>query len=122
MNLSAARIFVRDIAEAKNFYANDLGLVVETYDSVHGVCIFDTGSTKLIVESVAADAPEDEQILVGRFTGLSFPVEDIALKHRQLLAAGVKFTAVPERQFWGGWLATFEDPSSNEIQLVQHAA
>ena len=45
---------------------------------------------------------------VGRFTGLTFPVEDIQSKYRQLSAAGVEFTGDPERQYWGGWLATFQ--------------
>ena len=59
---------------------------------------------------------------MGRFTGLSFPVEDIHAKYRQLSAAGVEFSGEPERQYWGGWLATFKDPSGNGLQLVQQPA
>lgn len=120
MKLSAARIFVRDVAEAKRFYADVLELSLKADGSEHGYCVFDTGGgTQLILEAVAADAPADDQALVGRFTGLSFATEDIHLKHRELLARGVPFSGEPELQFWGGWLATLKDPSGNGVQLVQ---
>jgi predicted enzyme related to lactoylglutathione lyase len=119
MNLGAARIFVRNVAEAKSFYADRLGLTLESCRADHGVCIFDTGNTKLIIEAVAPDAPADDQALVGRFTGLSFPVEDIVSKYQQLRSLGVEFSGTPEKQYWGGWLVTFKDPAGNGLQLVQ---
>jgi predicted enzyme related to lactoylglutathione lyase len=94
MNLGAARVFVHDIVEAKAFYTERLGLTVEAADEEHGFCMFDTGATKLIIEAVGSE-DEDGHELVGRFTGLSFPV---------------------------GWLATFQDPSGNGLQLVQQPA
>jgi predicted enzyme related to lactoylglutathione lyase len=107
MNLGAARIFVRDIAEAKSFYTQRLGLTVEVADEEHGFCMFDTGTTKLIVEAIGGEDDEG-RALVGRLTGLSFPVEE--------------FTGTPEQQYWGGWLATFKDPAGNRLQLVQQPA
>jgi predicted enzyme related to lactoylglutathione lyase len=121
MNLGAARVFVREIAEAKAFYSQQLGLTVEAADEEHGFCMFDTGATKLIIEALSSEDDESHQ-LVGRFTGLSFPVADIHAKHRQLSAAGVEFSGAPEQQYWGGWLATFKDSSGNGLQLVQQAA
>jgi predicted enzyme related to lactoylglutathione lyase len=121
MNLGAARVFVRDIGEAKVFYSQRLGLVVEAADEEHGFCMFDTGATKLIIEAIGSEDGESRE-LVGRFTGLSFPVADIHAKHRQLSAAGVEFSGAPEQQYWGGWLATFKDPSGNGLQLVQQPA
>jgi uncharacterized glyoxalase superfamily protein PhnB len=59
---------------------------------------------------------------VGRFAGLSFPVEDIQYMHRQLSAVGVEFSGAPQQQYWGGWLATFKDPAGNSLQLVQQPA
>ena len=73
----------------------------------------------MVVETVADDAPEEDKVLVGRFTGLSFTVKDIAQKHKELVALGVPFTGKPERQLWGGTLATLQDPSGNELQIVQ---
>jgi predicted enzyme related to lactoylglutathione lyase len=119
MNLAAARVFVRDIKEARAFYSQRLGLAVESGDDDHGFCMFDTGNTKLIIEAIGSEDGEEGRELVGRFTGLSFPVEDIHAKHRQLAAAGVEFSGAPEQQYWGGWLATFRDPSGNSLQLVQ---
>ena len=122
MNLSAVRVFVKDVAEAKLFYAERLGLRMTLGDLEHGVCIFDAGGAQLIVEAVPDDAPEDEQVLVGRFTGVSFSVDNIASKHQQLLSQGVEFFGMPEQQYWGGWLATLKDPAGNQLQLVQAAA
>lgn len=77
------------------------------------------GRTELVVETVADDAPEEDKVLVGRFTGLSFTVQDVAKKHKELVALGVLFTGLPEKQLWGGTLATLQDPSGNELQIVQ---
>jgi predicted enzyme related to lactoylglutathione lyase len=122
MNLSAVRVFVKDVGEAKAFYAERLGFKVTLWDLDNGVCIFDAGAVQLIVEAVPEGAPADEQVLVGRFTGLSFAVDDIAAKHHDLFASGVEFSGAPEQQYWGGWLATLKDPAGNELQLVQAAA
>ena len=86
MNLSGARIFVRDLVEAKRFYTEVMELSLKADGSEHGYCVFNTGGTQLIVEAVAPDAPADDQALVGRFTGLSFATEDIHLKHEELVS------------------------------------
>jgi catechol 2,3-dioxygenase-like lactoylglutathione lyase family enzyme len=108
MNLNTARIFVRDITRAREFYAQQLGLKLNAADLARGYCVFNAGNCELVVEAVAPDAPADEQALVGRFTGLSF-----------LVTRGVVFTGAPQRQFWGGTLATLRDPDGNELQIVQ---
>ena len=118
MKLSTARVFVRDIHTAKHFYAQLLGLPLKADGSAHGYCVFG-GATDLVIEVVATGAPQDEQVLVGRFTGLSFAVQDVQAKYDELSAAGVSFCGLPERQVWGGILATFSDPSGNELQIVQ---
>jgi lactoylglutathione lyase len=119
MELNTARVFVKDIHVAKRFYANTLGLQLKADGSEHGYCVFKTGSTELVVEHVAPDAPPEDKRLVGRFTGLSFTVQDVAAKHKELESLGVNFTGPPEKQFWGGILANLQDPSGNELQIVQ---
>jgi predicted enzyme related to lactoylglutathione lyase len=119
MELNTARVFVRDIDVAKRFYSSQLGLALKADGSQHGYCVFRAGNTDLVVEVVADDAPEEDRVLVGRFTGLSFAVQDISEKYGQLVALGVPFTGAPEKQFWGGILATLQDPSGNELQIVQ---
>ncbi|TDO95769.1 VOC family protein [Marinomonas balearica] len=119
MNLSAARVFVRNIEDAKAFYEN-IGLTLECYSSDTQVCIFNTGKTKLILELLTESESNSEQSLLGRFTGLAFDISDIFAKYEQLKLSGVEFSGQPEQQHWGGWLATFLDPSGNELQLVQY--
>jgi len=120
MNLNAIRVFVRDLEAAQSFYSDSLGLPLKAGGNSFGFCVFDAGNAQLIVESVPDDAPQDEQVLVGRFTGLSFAVPDVEAKHEELTARGVQFTGVPERQSWGGVLATFRDPEGNEMQIAQY--
>jgi catechol 2,3-dioxygenase-like lactoylglutathione lyase family enzyme len=119
MELRTARVFVNDLEAARRFYASLLGLPLKADGSAYGYCVFQAGPTELVVEAVAADAPEEERALVGRFTGLSFTVTSVAERHAHLSALGVPFTGAPERQAWGGVLATFQDPSGNELQIVQ---
>ena len=119
MELNTARVFVKDILAAKQFYAEKLQLQLKADGSEHGYCVFKSGSTELVIETVADDAPEEDRALVGRFTGLSFTVQDAGATHRELLARGVQFTGEPEHQFWGGILATLKDPSGNQLQIVQ---
>jgi catechol 2,3-dioxygenase-like lactoylglutathione lyase family enzyme len=120
MNLTTARLFVSNIEDARDFYAHTLGLRLLADGSRFGYCVFAAGPISLVVESVAPDAPADDQILVGRFSGLSFAVDDIAKTHRELADKGVVFTEEPERQAWGGIVATFKDPAGNQLQLAQH--
>jgi len=119
MNLNTARIFVRDLARAREFYARKLGLRVTAENLGAGYCVFDAGNCELVVESVAADAPAEDQALVGRFTGLSFRVPSIHVAHQDLVAQGVVFTGAPALQHWGGTLATLRDPDGNEFQIVE---
>ena len=46
-------------------------------------------------------------------------VKDIHAEHERLVSKGVEFTRPPEREHWGGWVATFSDPDGNTIQLLQ---
>jgi predicted enzyme related to lactoylglutathione lyase len=119
MKLSAARVFVHDLKAAHDFYAARLGLRQTAGGAATGYCVYDAGTAQLVVEAVEPDAPEDEHALVGRFTGLSFAVADIAARFRELQALGIHFVAAPAKQGWGGMLATFTDPSDNQLQLVE---
>jgi len=119
MELNSARVFVRNLAEAQLFYGSLLGLPLKAGGAEHGFCVFAPGSTQLVVEPVNQEDPEDEQELVGRFTGLSVSVPSVAAKYEELRALGVHFTGEPKVQAWGGTLATFRDPAGNELQLVQ---
>ena len=119
MKLSTARIFVTDLAEARSFYEKALALPLKVDGESSGFLVYGSGAFDLVVEAVPVDAPADDQVLVGRFTGLSVTVPDIHSKYAELLARGVAFSGTPELQAWGGTLATFMDPAGNGLQLVQ---
>ena len=121
MRLSTARIFVRDLEAARSFYRDKLGLALRAQSASLGYCVFESGAAQLVVEAVPDGAPDDEQVLVGRLTGLSFTVENVAAAYQHLVSLDVPFTGTPEVQAWGGTLATFKDPAGNELQLVQMA-
>jgi catechol 2,3-dioxygenase-like lactoylglutathione lyase family enzyme len=117
LKASALRVFVDDLAAARHFYGTVLGLPVK-WEWEETAVGFDFG-IDLIVELVGRDAEPEDQGLVGRFTGASIEVENIAAAHAQLTARGVTFIGSPERQPWGGVLAHFRDPSRNVLTLVQ---
>lgn len=119
MNLNTVRVYVRDIHRAKAFYGQVLGLKLRTDGSLQGHCVFDAGNCELVVEAVAPAAPPEAQARVGRFTGLSFRVDDIGATHLDLGRKGVVFSGPPQREFWGGLVATLRDPEGNELQIVQ---
>ena len=50
---------------------------------------------------------------------INLAVDDIHAVHERLRAAGVTFSRPPEQERWGGWVATFEDPDGNTLQLLQ---
>ena len=112
------RRFVDDLAEARSFYAGILKLPLTVDDEPSGCCVFKAGEVDLVMESVPTDAPAEDRALIGRFTGLSFDAPDFQAAYVELLGKGVAFAGAPERQAWGGTLATFLDPAGNGLQLV----
>jgi len=50
---------------------------------------------------------------------VNLAVDDIRAAHARLVGAGVTFRRPPEREAWGGWVATFADPDGNTLQLLQ---
>jgi predicted enzyme related to lactoylglutathione lyase len=120
MNIVAFRTFVNDIEAAKYFYKTQLGLSIKADGSHNGYCVFESAGIDLVVECVDGDAPKEERAYVGRFTGISFGVADIQTSYRLLRSQQVRFEGEPEKQDWGGWIATLFDPSNNQLQLVEY--
>jgi predicted enzyme related to lactoylglutathione lyase/SH3-like domain-containing protein len=69
--------------------------------------------TLTIHDSVEGPAADPLRVMV------NLAVDDIAAEHQRLSAAGVAFLRAPEREPWGGWVATFPDPDGNLLQLLQ---
>lgn len=116
MKLSAVRVFVDDLDTARRFYRDVLDLTIK-WEFENSAIGLDAG-VDLIVETVERDAPAEDRVLVGRFVGCSFMVDDIQATYERLSAKGVRFTSLPERQPWGGILAHFEDGDGNILTLV----
>jgi len=94
MRLQGLRIFVDDLAAARQFYHEILELPIDQ------------------------DAEAEDRALIGRFVGCAIAVDDIAATYAALTAKRVKFTGPPERQPWGGVFAHFEAPSHNVLTLL----
>ncbi|WP_319532354.1 VOC family protein [uncultured Cohaesibacter sp.] len=116
MHVTAFRIFVRDLAAARDFYANSLKWPMIWDRSEQGAVGFEPGMLVIIEEE---DARGPQASLIGRFTGLSLVVDNLPDLYKDLKARGVPFVAPPERQFWGGYLAHLIDPSGNIVSLVE---
>lgn len=114
LKIAAVRLFVDDMAAARGFYADLLGL--RPVDTEPSVLIFDAGPL-LIIEP--ADEEGRREGLVGRFAGVSFAVADIQALHARLAASGCTITGPPERQPWGGTLMHVADPSGNVVSFVE---
>ena len=112
--IGAIRIFVRDLARAREFYAGLLRLP-ERLDGEE-FSAFRLSGVDIVIE-VATD---DQAEMVGRFTGFSFAVPDIDAALSELRDAGVDITGAAEKQGWGGILAHIADPDGNELTLVQY--
>ena len=113
MKLAAVRLFVEDLAAARSFYADLLGLRPVSLEA--SALLFDVGPL-LIVEP--ADDEARAEGLVGRFTGISLRVDDIDALHASLKSS-CTIVGPPERQAWGGTLMHVKDPSGNVVSFVQ---
>lgn len=117
MKLYAVRIFVHSWQEACEFYRDKLQLSERFRSDDYGWAEYDLGGPCFGIQR-AGDKDEEGGELVGRFVGVSLRVEDIDAAYRDLQARGVKFTAAPEKQPWGGSLAHFADPDNNILTLL----
>ncbi len=115
--IDAIRVFTFDMAAARPFYTETLGLKATL--TTDDIAIFDTGGARLILETADRD-DADERDLVGRFVGLSFTVDNIDGVCTELRNRGARLDNPPAQQDWGGTLAHVKDPDGNILTLVQY--
>ena len=103
-----------DIERLAGFYRDVLELPV--HSARPEFVAFDFGGVRLNVglhSHVAGRAKDALRVMV------NLGVADIHQVHETLAARGVDFMRRPEREHWGGWVATFSDPDGNVLQLLQ---
>jgi catechol 2,3-dioxygenase-like lactoylglutathione lyase family enzyme len=109
---------VNDIAAAKKFYGETLGLrVTEEHDQL---MLHIAGGTDILVYPKEDHTP-------ATFTILNFPVQDIEKAVDELVARGVRFERYPhlkadEKGIFregGPLIAWFTDPAGNVLSVLQ---
>lgn len=99
------------------FYRDTLRLPLHS-ERPHFVA-FQLGPARLSVglhSQVQGPAKEPVRVTV------NLAVDDIHTVYDELTAHGVAFVRPPEREHWGGWVASFRDPDGNLLQLLQQPA
>jgi len=109
--LHSFAIFVSDIARAREFYVNTLGLPVVASGSF-GFQLLES-TPHLSVHP--AEHPE-ARAMVGRHTGITFEVDQLLEFCSALGERGVKFIAEPTQQGFGV-MALVADPDGNVLAL-----
>ena len=106
-------IFVTDLAKAKSFYADLLGLPVAGQSEM--LIEFFPGAATTLGVSLALH--EDSRSLVGRHTGITLKVEKIVAVCETLKDGGVYFVEPLESGPWGK-MAVVQDFDGNMMALV----
>ena len=107
-------IWTDNMAAMAAFYRDTLGLPLHS-ERPHFVA-FEWGEMRFSIgehSGVHGNNAEPDRIMV------NFGTPDIHALYERLTAAGVRFVRPPEREHWGGWVATFEDPDGNLLQLLE---
>lgn len=110
-------VFVRDLERSIAFYRDVLDLTPQYADPAFGYASFEAGPIRIGLAAVPEGS--ENAHLAGRHTGVGLGVTDLARSHAVLAERGVRFTAAPEKQPWGGFMALFEDPDGNVFYLDQ---
>ena len=107
-------VWTGDLDRLAAFYRDTLEL---TPHSVRPDFVaFRWGDMRLSVgthSGVDGDTREPHRIMINLATS------DIQAAFDRLTARGVRFVRPPEQEHWGGWVATFQDPDGNTLQLLQ---
>ena len=113
-SLAGAIIWTEQLDRMASFYRDTLRLPVHS-ERPYFVA-FQLGAARLSVGTHSeVHGPARESVRVTVNLGVS----DIHAAYRELTARGVAFVRPPEREHWGGWVASFRDPDGNLLQLLQ---
>lgn len=117
MRISHLRIWVDDMAKARTFYGEILGLE-SPWSWGEAAMGFEIGDATLIVEPDDGSHPNEK--LSGRFVGCTIQVDDIEATYKDWTAKGVEFDGPPEDAPGIGIMTSFRDPAGNVFTLFEH--
>lgn len=106
-------IFVTDLARAKSFYADLLGLPIAGQSEML-IEFFPESATRM---GVSLALNEDARALVGRHTGITLKVENIVTVCETLKKGGAHFVEPLETSPWGK-MAVVQDFDGNMLAMV----
>ena len=110
VRLDHLAIFVSDAGRSREWYTANIGLKVEfEVPERKTVALQDDGDLTLFVGQLAAG-------VVAPSCVLTFQVDDVEAKHRELVAKGVRFEHAPQRLSWG-YGAELRDPDGYLVCL-----
>src|SRR5262245_64152412 len=110
IRLDHLTIPVSDVARSRDWYTNNLGLQVEfEIPQRKTVALKDDGDLTLFLY-------ENPEIKVAPSCTLTFQVDDVDAKHRELSARGVAFDKAPQKLMWG-YGAELRDPDGYLVYL-----
>jgi predicted enzyme related to lactoylglutathione lyase len=110
-----------------NIWTNNLNIMREFYENIlelslhsdHGNFIaFNIGASRLNIglhDKVTGHNGDSFRNMI------NLGVRDIFFVVERLTKKNVTFIRQPEKESWGGWVATFYDPDRNILQLLQKA-
>lgn len=105
-------VFVTDIAAAKRFYGDLLGLPLAGENEMM-IEFFPGAPTTM---TVALALQDDARAMVGRHSGITLKIDDLENVCATLAAAGVTFVIPFEASPWGK-MAVVADPDGNQLRL-----
>jgi predicted enzyme related to lactoylglutathione lyase len=113
-SLAGVIIWTENLDRLSNFYQDSLNM--KPHSVRPGFVAFQFGDTRLSLgkhNNVVGQSEEPYRIMV------NLGVSDIHEAFRTLESRGVSFIRSPEKEHWGGWVATFFDPDGNLLQLLE---
>jgi catechol 2,3-dioxygenase-like lactoylglutathione lyase family enzyme len=112
--VSGIIIWTGNLNRMVEFYRDILGFPV--HSERPNFVAFEWGDMRLSIgthSEVSGPIREPHRIMINFATG------DIHNVYETLTEKGVRFIRPPEREHWGGWVATFYDPDGNILQLLE---
>ena len=107
-------IWTEDLERLVTFYRDTLGLTVHRHHGDFVNFVFGDMRLNLGLHDRVSGCSRDPYR-----TMVHLGVAGIHDEYRRLMDQGVEFIRVPEREEWGGWVATLLDPDGNILQLLQ---